>query len=164
MAALPVWLGRSGAGVRRLSDTEQRLISVIPLEVDCSRVRLYEGGCSGLSAGLRRAVLRVSRHRAVALGNHVFLPDRCHGDLAVLAHELTHCGQYQRWGPLKYFTRGAAAQIRDLLHRTLRIGSSPYAYELELGKPFTAYGMEQQAQIVEDRFRSRIDDHTMPSA
>ena len=72
---------------------------------------------------------------------------------SVLAHELTHCGQYQAWGPLKYFTKGAIAQLRHLLFRTLRIGSSPYWYRFEPGKPFEAYGMEQQGQIVEDCFR-----------
>jgi hypothetical protein len=95
----------------------------------------------------------MSRNRAIALGNHVFLPDVCRGNLPVLAHELTHCRQYQEWGPLKYFTRGAAAQLRHLLHRTLRIGSNPYEYRLEPGKPFEGYGMEQQGQIVEDCFR-----------
>ena len=98
-------------------------------------------------------VLWVSRGRAVTLGNHVFLPSRCEADLRVLAHELTHCGQYQAWGPVRYYTRGAVAQLRDLLHRTLGLGPSPYAYDLEAGKPFESYGMEQQAQIVEDSFR-----------
>ena len=101
----------------------------------------------------RALVLWLSRGRAVALGNHVFLPDRCAGDLAVLAHELTHCGQYQAWGPWRYFTRGAVAQLRELAHRTLRLGESPYVYRLEQGKPFEAYGLEQQGQIVEDSFR-----------
>ena len=87
------------------------------------------------------------------MGNHVFLPDRCAGDLATLAHELTHCGQYQAWGGWRYFTRGAATQVRDLLHRGLGVGESPYAYRLEEGKPFDAYGMEQQGQIVEDSYR-----------
>jgi hypothetical protein len=89
----------------------------------------------------------------VALGNHVFLPDRSVGDLALLAHELTHCGQYQAWGAVRYFARGAAAQLQDLLYRTMRIGFSPYLYHCEPGKPFEAYGMEQQGQIVEDCFR-----------
>lgn len=102
---------------------------------------------------IRRLVLRASRNRAVALGNHIFLPDRCEGDLAVLAHELTHCGQYQAWGPATYFGRGAAAQLRHLLYCTLKVGSSPYPYRADPGKPFAAYGMEQQGQIVEDCFR-----------
>jgi hypothetical protein len=88
----------------------------------------------------------------VALGNQVYLPARCQGDLAVLAHELTHCAQYQSWGPWRYFRRGITAQFRELLHR-LGVGESPYAYRLEDGKPFDAYGMEQQGQIVEDAFR-----------
>lgn len=71
----------------------------------------------------------------------------------MLAHELTHCGQYQAWGPLRYYARGAAAQARDLLHRSLGLGHSPYAYEIEPERPFESYGMEQQAQIVEDSFR-----------
>ena len=123
-------------------------------KVDCSCVRLYRepGGWAGL---VRRAVLAASRNRAIALGNHVFLPDRCCHDPAVLAHELTHCGQYQAWGPVKYFARGAWTQLRELLHRATGIGSSPYEYRIEPGKKFEDYGMEQQAQIVEDRFRGR---------
>ena len=143
------------SGARGLRETELAVLDAIPLEVDCSRVRVYEEGCSGTAAGIRGLVLRVSRNRAVALGNHVFLPARCHGDSAVLAHELTHCGQYQRWGPVVYFARGIAAQLRHLLHRSLGIGSDPYDYQVSPGKPFAAYGMEQQAQMVEDRLRGR---------
>jgi hypothetical protein len=98
-------------------------------------------------------VLWLSRGRAVALGNHVFLPGHREQDLATLAHELTHCAQYQAWGPVRYFARGIAAQAKDLLYRITRLGSSPYRYHTEPGKPFTAYGMEQQGQIVEDCFR-----------
>ena len=98
-------------------------------------------------------MLWASRGRAIALGNHVFLPDHRAGDLATLAHELTHCGQYQAWGGWRYFARGAEARFRDLLHRGLGLGESPYAYRLEEGKPFDAYGMEQQGQIVEDSYR-----------
>ena len=124
--------------------------------VDSNRVRLYRrpGGFAGL---LRRIVLAASRNRAIVLGNHVFLPDRCQGDRAVLAHELTHCGQYQAWGPLKYYARGAKEQLRELLYRSTGIGSSPYSYRTEAGKPFESYGMEQQAQIIEDCCRGLTD-------
>jgi Domain of unknown function (DUF4157) len=136
----------------RLSSSEHQSLGNLPERVDCGRVKLYrddEGG-AGL---LRRIVLGISRQRAVTLGNHVFLPDRCRDDTAVLAHELTHCGQFQQWGPLRYFGSGVVAQTRDLLFRILRVGSSPYRYQLEPLKPFEAYGMEQQGQIVEDAFR-----------
>ena len=111
------------------------------------------GAVNGAAGLLRSLVLWASRNRAVALGNHIFLPNRCEGDLPVLAHELTHCGQYQAWGPVRYFANGITAQVRDLLYRKMRVGSSPYWYHCEPGKPFEAYGMEQQGQIVEDCFR-----------
>ena len=94
----------------------------------------------------------------------MFIPDRHDGNLAVLAHELTHCGQYQAWGPVRYFARGTLEQLRHLFYRKLGIGSCPYHYHVKPGKPFTSYGMEQQAQMVEDRFRSRQQGHAMPSA
>jgi hypothetical protein len=135
----------------RLTATEHAALGNLGTAVDCRRVRLYRNP-SGVSGLLRRAVLAASRDRAIALGNHVFLPDWCRNDLAVLAHELTHCGQYQAWGPWRYYMRGLATQVRDLLHRAVRIGSSQYHYH-GTPKAFEAYGMEQQAQIVEDCFR-----------
>lgn len=130
-----------------------RAIGALPLRVDWSRVRLYGTGCGRTRELVRRAVLGLSRGRAVALGNHVFLPARCEGDLAILAHEVTHCAQYQAWGPWRYFARGAVAQLRHLAHRLLGVGGSPYAYVPTPGRPFESYGMEQQAQIVEDALR-----------
>lgn len=134
----------------RVTREECSRLDCLRYPVDLSRVRLHREASGGT---LRRLVLWASRGRAVALGNDVFLPEHCNGDLRVLAHELTHCGQYQTWGPLRYYARGAAAQARDLLHRTLGLGRSPYAYEIDPGKPFESYGMEQQAQIVEDSLR-----------
>jgi hypothetical protein len=139
--------------VSRVSTEVCAVIGDLPLRVDWSRVRVYGSGC-GRGAGLiRRAVLGLSLGRAVALGNHVFLPTRCEGDVATLAHEATHCAQYQAWGPWRYFTRGAAAQLRDLAFRVLGVGRSPYAYVAAPGRRFDEYGMEQQAQIVEDALR-----------
>ncbi len=152
-------------GVRGVADHEAvRLEQCIPFAIDCSRVRLYGCGCSGVSKLLRRMVLGASQGRAIALGNHVFLPDRHEGDLGILAHELTHCGQYQAWGPVRYFARGALEQLRHLFHRKLGLGSNPYHYHAKPGRPFTSYGMEQQAQMVEDSFRSQHQNHAIPSA
>jgi hypothetical protein len=139
--------------MERLTAAECARLGSLPGGVDCGRVRLHRASSRGSAAALRRAVLWLSRGRAIALGNHVFLPDRCADNLAVLAHELTHCGQFQAWGPWRYFARGAGAQVRELLHRRLGVCPSAYAYRLEEGKPFDAYGMEQQGQIVEDSFR-----------
>jgi hypothetical protein len=139
-------------------------IGALPLPVDWSRVRLYGSGCDRGAGFLRRAVLALSRGRAVALGNHVFLPARCEGDLATLAHEAIHCAQYQAWGPWRYFRRGAAAQLRDLAHRVLGVGPSPYAYSATPGRAFEAYDMEQQAQIVEDSLRGSPTARAITSA
>ena len=136
----------------RVTADERARLGSLPGKVDCERVRVHRGN-TGATEALRRAVLWASRGRAIALGNHVFLPDGSAGDLATLAHELTHCGQYQAWGAWRYFSRGAATQLRDLLHRAFGIGESQYHYRLEDGKPFESYGMEQQGQIVEDSYR-----------
>jgi hypothetical protein len=138
---------------REVSPEVCAAIGELPLPVDWNRVRLYRAGCARGAALARRLVLWLSRGRAVALGNHVFLPTRCDGDLAVLAHEVTHCAQYQAWGPWRYFARGAAAQIRDLAYRRFGVGRSPYAYHPAPDRSFDAYDMEQQAQIVEDALR-----------
>jgi hypothetical protein len=136
----------------RLNPEEQAALRTLAARVDLSRVRLHRGQPERPDP-LRRAVLWASRGRAVTLGNHVFLPDECAREVPVLAHEVTHCGQYQSWGALAYFGRGAITQLRDLLHRRFGLGESPYTYQVEMGKPFDAYGMEQQGQIVEDSFR-----------
>lgn len=70
-----------------------------------------------------------------------------HGDFAAAApgwqalfvHELVHIWQYQQGGHL--------ALRRPPFAR--------YRYRLETGKPFGRYGIEQQAQMVEDAFRAR---------
>ena len=83
--------------MERVTPEEHARLGCLRRPVDLARVRLHRAESSGM---LRRLVLWASRGRAVALGNDVFLPARSDGDLRVLAHELTHCGQYQAWGPL----------------------------------------------------------------
>jgi hypothetical protein len=55
-------------------------------------------------------------------------------------HELVHCWQVQQGGHLA-FRRPPLAR---------------YRYRLVPGKPFHRYGIEQQATIVEDAFRARL--------
>jgi Domain of unknown function (DUF4157) len=140
--------------VARLTPTQCARLGDLALALDCSRVRIHSADSTGLSQVFRRLVLGLSRGRAVALGNHIFLPQRSANDLPLLAHELTHCAQYQKWGAPRYYARGLSEQGRYLLHRLLGVSSSPYTYTIEEQKPFESYGMEQQGQIVEDCFRS----------
>ena len=145
----------------RLNPSERQALGTLASLLDHRHIRLYRSSTTGWARRLRGLVLRLSRNRAVALGNCVFLPDHSEEHLPVLAHELTHCAQYQAWGFWRYFGRGFTAQLRDLLYRTGHGGSSPYQYILEPGKPFSAYGMEQQGQIVEDCFRGYPDALTI---
>lgn len=148
----------------RLPNREWDLISSAVPPLDAERVRIHRGDEPGPAAIMRRAVLALSGGRAVTLGNDVFLPDHSADDPATLAHELTHCAQFQRWGPLHYYARGLGVQLRDLLHRATGLGGSPYRYFIEPGKPFEAYGMEQQGQIVEDQVRFRCPVFYPPTA
>jgi hypothetical protein len=130
----------------RLTPDESAALGRLMELVDSRRVRLYRRA-GGVTGWLRSVVLRASGNRAVALGNHVFL----------------HCAQYRAWGARRYYARGIVAQIRHLLHRRLGIGANPYRYCSEPGKPFSAYGMEQQGQIVEDCFRGHPEaQHLSP--
>lgn len=61
------------------------------------------------------------------------------GGRAWLIHELTHAWQYQQ---------GMAVFWRALFNRK-------YSYRFERGKPFLAYGIEQQAKMVEDFYIRR---------
>ena len=137
-------MSRPGSGAERLGEGDREAIAHVPLRLECERVRLYRSGCGGRAGLVRRIVLGLSRDRAIALGNQVFLPRRCGADPAVLAHELTHCAQYQAWGPVRYYLSGAATQLRELGHRLFGVGRSQYAWRYEPAKPFDAYGMEQQ--------------------
>jgi hypothetical protein len=145
----------------RLNPSERQALGTLASLLDHRHIRLYRSSTTGWARRLRGLVLRLSRNRAVALGNCVFLPDHSEEHLPVLAHELTHCAQYQAWGFWRYFGRGFTAQLRDLLYRTGHGGFSPYHYILVPGKPFSAYGMEQQGQIVEDCFRGYPDALTI---
>jgi len=138
--------------VRSLTRAELELGARYTPGVDLGPVRVFDGSGTGGQRRLHRLVLRLSRGRAVTLGNWVFLPGRADLDLPVLVHELVHCGQFQRWGALRYFWRGAAEQLRFLVYQGLKVGRNPYAYEAGT-PPGTARGMEQQAQMVEDTMR-----------
>lgn len=133
---------------RRLTDAERLALGGACEGLDLDRVVVHrEPGDP-----VRRAVLLLSAGRAIALGRHLFLPSAHRGDLAVLAHELTHCRQYEKWGALRYYVRGAAEQARHLLSRA-GLARTPYDWRAAPLREFHRYGMEQQAQIVEDAYR-----------
>ena len=135
-----------------MTEDERRALGTLCDCVDMSRIRLHRGSGRPMRRLLRRLILAASGGRGVTLGNHVFLPEGVAQSIPVIAHELTHCAQYQTWGPLRYYARGIAERAREMRWR-LGLGPNPYAYEIAPGKPFDQYGMEQQGQIVEDCYR-----------
>jgi len=91
----------------------------------------------------------VLRGYAISPNGHVYFhPDDWREDFAQadlntqswLIHELVHVWQVQQ---------GMAVLRRALFDRR-------YRYQLVQGKPFLSYGIEQQAQIVQDYFVRRI--------
>jgi hypothetical protein len=60
----------------------------------------------------------------------------------VLAHEMTHVGQFEDWGALGYVVGGGLTQFFNLFE-------DQYSVPLPMGRNWTRYGMEQQATIVE---------------
>ncbi|HEV8123504.1 MAG TPA: DUF4157 domain-containing protein [Gemmatimonadales bacterium] len=127
--------------VRPLHQAERELLACFAQSVDLDRVRIFTR-----YSWLGRVMARVSGGAAVALGYRIFLPAT--NSLPLLAHELTHVSQYQRWGWWRYYLTGAWNQVvlRLLLRRDV------YGWREETGKPFDQFGMEQQGQIVEDCF------------
>jgi hypothetical protein len=104
------------------------------------------GNDGWLRNGFRKVVLKVSGGRAVTLGNHIYLPNTDAHSTPVLAHEMTHVGQYQQWGSIKYYMKGFGERVDEWS------GGDPYSLPSPLpnGVPFSSYGMEQQGQIVEN--------------
>jgi len=127
--------------VRPLHRAERELLTGFASAVDLDRVRIVSR-----YSWLGRLVTRFSGGAAVALGYRIFLPGE--NSLPILAHELTHVSQYQRWGRLRYYLAGIWNQVvlRLLLRRDV------YDWRADAGKTFHQFGMEQQGQIVEDCF------------
>lgn len=131
-----------------LTDRERAVLREIHGDVDDLGVRVRRDG----GDALRSLVLLLSRGRAIALGRNVFVPAGQDKDVAILAHELMHCRQYEAWGPVRYYARGIVEQARHLLSR-LGLARNPYDWRGVPRRSFAEYGMEQQGQLVEDACR-----------
>jgi hypothetical protein len=131
-----------------LSERERAVLRELHGDIEDRGVRVRREG----SDAIRALVLFLSRGRAVALGRHVFVPGGQERDVAVLAHELMHCRQYEEWGAIRYYARGFAEQARHLLSRA-GLARNPYDWRSVSRRSFAEYGMEQQGQLVEDACR-----------
>ena len=125
---------------RPLTDGEIQLArSIFADAIDYSRVRLFKG---------KWWPLHPRRSAMAPMGDIWFHPDgggwsddfsnEPLSAQAYFMHELTHVWQAQKHGQF---------YLPLMRHPFCR-----YAYRLEPGKPFSRYGIEQQAQIIRDRF------------
>lgn len=130
------------------TERERAALREIHGDIEALEVRVRRDG----GDALRAFVLLLSGGRAIALGRHVFVPAGQERDLAILAHELMHCRQYEEWGPVRYYARGLAEQARHLLSR-VGLTRNPYDWRSVPRRRFAEYGMEQQGQLVEDACR-----------
>jgi hypothetical protein len=112
----------------------------------CDKVQVYRGNGTKTANNLRADILKTSGGRSVTLGYRIFLADDDRSNFPVLAHEVYHTVQYERWGATKYFAKGAGERIDEWT------GGDPYNYKAD-GRPFDQYGMEQQGQIIQDYIR-----------
>jgi hypothetical protein len=89
--------------------------------------------------------------RPFTLGYNIFLPSGA-DDPAVLAHEVTHVIQFERWGEISALVRGGLARLQEFL------GGNPYSLPNPFtpGRAFGSYSMEQQGQIVQNCFAGNI--------
>ncbi len=118
------------------------LVAAVPVE----HVRLIgrHHPLSRLSQTFRGYALIVVRGRRIFWPNLSDDLSREPGTLSVLAHELVHVWQYETGMTLFSYI------LRDVVARLGR-----YAYRLRPGKPYRAYGYEQQAAMMEDWVRLR---------
>lgn len=119
---------------RRLTSAERLLLpSPLAASIDLDRVLILSRWHTPVAAALKVTVVRDWRifwRNAPAEATSV--SERAH-----LAHELVHVWQYQA-------LRRTGVEL---------LMSRRYGYDLAPGKPFAAYGYEQQASIVEDFVR-----------
>jgi hypothetical protein len=115
------------------------------------KVRVYNKGYSILH--LDNELMAPNGHIYVGLHNNVMLPwseDYSAGsseDLGKLVHELTHVFQMR--------TRGCITICMYLRAAAAKAGSGYTYMPLVPGKPYYDYNIEQQAEMVEDRFLLR---------
>ncbi|MDA8243878.1 MAG: hypothetical protein M0025_07130 [Elusimicrobia bacterium] len=142
---------KSGKG-RPLNDTElEAARSIYGDKIDYSKVRIITGKDMTLWG-------RILTHggAAVTWGNTIYYPNE--NGVSVYnpetmtdwnVHEMTHVYQYQKDG-WSYAAKSVIEQLRK--------GQGAYSYQLEPGKPFNKYGIEQQARMVQDYYSGSLSD------
>ncbi len=92
---------------------------------------------------------RLNKGRSFVVGENIFLAGKAKGSLRVLIHEAAHVWQFQCLLGWAYLLRALPEQADYALGRC-----NPYDYApVENHLPFSAWGIEQQAQWIEEHRR-----------
>jgi RHS repeat-associated protein len=146
-------IDEGGGGGRPLNDAErQALGNLCKRRPDiCAKARIYTSSDPNLSllASLVGAMTRAT-NRPFTPGTVIFIPESREGDVALLAHELTHVGQFLDWGATAFVAAGIRSMTRDFLG--MQVYEIPGVDPL-VSLRFGQWGMEQQGSIVQNCFR-----------
>jgi RHS repeat-associated protein len=118
-------------------ELQQRLGNMCE-SIDCNKADIVTGG-------LRYNLYRLlPDQRALTMGNRIYLPRstdlNSEGGVALVAHELTHSGDYQSGGAMrvfKYYGAGIAGQVSD-------IWGNPYEWRNRPTSDFSTCHLEQR--------------------
>ena len=138
---------QSPAHGRTLTDGERAFLApIFRNAVDYDDIRIVHG----------RAFPLQSRYTIVTIGRAIYVPDPAYladyasapaSRRAILVHEVAHVWQYESGIPI------VAGAVRAFLGSGGRY-ASVYRYRLVPGRDLLAYGIEQQASIIEHYFRA----------
>ncbi|HBA62193.1 MAG TPA: hypothetical protein DCZ92_15540 [Elusimicrobia bacterium] len=150
------WVRESLVGRKRALTAEEtaEMRKVFGDNIDYSKVRIVDGDKLGLWGKIL-----TSGDAAVTWGNTIYFPKGADGKSQYnfntkaywLAHEMTHEYQYQKYG-WSYVPKSVWGQLTK--------GQSFYEYQLEGGKGFRKYNVEQQAELVEHYYQIKSGTRT----
>jgi hypothetical protein len=110
-------------GLRPLTDDERKSLGDMCDKIDCDKAQVHTGSDDSTTNARRDLLLKhCGGCRAVTTGNDIYirgdeLDPATDGirDMSLLAHEMTHVGQFQTWGRIRYVAQGLMTQAFDQL-------------------------------------------------
>lgn len=146
-----------GGDGRALTDEEIAIVrKIYGDKIDYSKVRIVTGAdMTAWGGALTRGTY------GVTWGNTIYFPNTDKGDSLYsqgsdsdwLVHEMGHVYQNQKDG-FGYFPTAMWEQLTQ--------GKGAYQYQIEPGKEFGQYGIEQQATIIQNYYQGSISASSVP--
>ena len=136
-------------GLRKMTEGEKAYARKIFDDlIDYDEVEIIEGGVTATT------LCSIGGANGFVIGNTIYLRNNVY-TLDLLIHELTHVWQYK--------TKQLTAIGGLKMHAEAKLQGRPddflYKYDLYDPRPFEKYGIEQQAQILQDAYRVVYDKY-----